>query len=169
MLLIVRSQCGGFVGNGGRKRRMSPRSGALLKERLMVSDGQCRGFTEGGRADMYGADIIRVGQWQDVRDLSGKTLVEKDVEEQGRKNTPLQHSPFDGNNEVARGGGIADNAFVAEQHTCHNFNGCNGKAGTSKREKKMVVPDCVKRLGDVEGEQMDRAATTVRSMKIVGK
>lgn len=93
---------------------MSPRSGALLKERLMVSDGQCRGFTKKGRADMYGADIIRVGQWQDVRDLGGKTLVEKDVEEQGRKDTPLQHSSFDGNNEVARGGGIADNASVAE-------------------------------------------------------
>lgn len=115
MLLSVRSQCDGFVGNGGRRRRrMSPRSETLLKERLMVLDRQCGGFTEGGRADMYGADIIRVGQWQDVRDLGGKTLVEKDVEEKGGKNTPLQHSPFDGNNEVARGGGIADNASVAE-------------------------------------------------------
>ena len=93
---------------------MSPRSGTLLKERPMVLDGQCGGYTEGGRADMYGADIIRVGQWQDVRDLGGKTLVEKDVEEKGGKNTPLQHSPFDGNNEVARGGGIADNASVTE-------------------------------------------------------
>jgi hypothetical protein len=63
---------------------------------------------------MYGADIVRIRQWQDARDLGGKTLVEKDVEEQRGKNAPLQHSPFDKNNKVAGGGGIADNASVAE-------------------------------------------------------
>jgi hypothetical protein len=95
MLLSVRSQCGGFVGNGERRRRrMSPRSETLLKERLMVLDRQCGGFTEGGRADMYGAEIIRVGQWQDVRDLGGKTLVEKNMLKRRGERIPPCSTPL---------------------------------------------------------------------------
>jgi hypothetical protein len=101
--------------------------------------------------------------------LGEKTLVEKDVEEQRGENTPLKHSPFDRNNKVARRGGVADNASVAEQHACYNFNRCNGKAGASEGKKEIIVSNCVERLGDVEREQMSRAATAICAIKMIGE
>jgi hypothetical protein len=54
----------------------------------MMSNGQGRGFT-GYRSIVQCTNIVSIRKWKNTRDSSGDTLVEKDIEEKGRKNTPL--------------------------------------------------------------------------------
>jgi hypothetical protein len=79
---------------------------------------------------VYGADVIRVRQRQNVRDRGWKALIEKDIKEEGRKNSPLQDASSNVDNKMARGRRVTNNTFMVKKHARQDFNRSRRQAST---------------------------------------
>jgi hypothetical protein len=76
---------------------MSPRSGTLLKNGLVIN----RGFAGRCRSEMQCTNIIGIRQRKDTRNKGSDTLIEKDIEQKRGKNAPLKYSSLNKNCKVA--------------------------------------------------------------------
>jgi hypothetical protein len=101
---------------------MSPRSGTLLKNGLVMN----RGFAGRCRSKVQCTNVISIGQRKDTGDKGSDTLIEKDIEQKRGENAPLKYSSLNINCKVAGRWFLTNDAFMAEKHARNDFDGSRG-------------------------------------------